>query len=231
MAKRIRFYSTSKITSEDIKDAYDENQVWHESTTKVCDNNTISNSQKDSNMEVQEFNSRCHQKNFSKNAVRSRNSRKKKKRQLTRLKKKLRILKQEKHSLVGIIDYQSFTLFDLRKEVRYLKEIIANRPENCEPVRNTNSDIWDSVPSLLNNTSKVCTNDTREEILSAGVIDDCLSYGSPFDSICLELDPIEEIHQTPFDPEEFHQIPFDPEEYSISSQLLEHMDYGMSSCS
>ncbi|XP_044766411.1 uncharacterized protein LOC123322537 isoform X2 [Coccinella septempunctata] len=140
MAKRVRYDSVRKYeSSEDSED------------TNGCNQSEESS---DPGIDIQKFKSNRKPKCFSKNAEMARQNRLKKKIHLAKLEKKVEILKKEKNDLTNIIDRQSTMLYDLKKEVRYLKGVLANSSDIRTLVKNIHATTGLPVSSSLDSSLK-----------------------------------------------------------------------------
>nr|CAI5866540.1 unnamed protein product [Callosobruchus analis] len=79
---------------------------------------------------------------FTKNAMMARENRLKKKMYISKLEQDVDLLRKENKNLTAVVDNQSMLISDLRKEVKYLKSVIAN-----------SSDIGCLIRAINQNTS------------------------------------------------------------------------------
>lgn len=89
-------------------------------------------------------------KSFSKNALNARANRLKKKRYIESLEKELSKLRDENTKLNSIVGNQSYVIEDLRKEVKYVKNILANNSEITKLLKAINGTTGMPVTSSLN---------------------------------------------------------------------------------
>lgn len=86
---------------------------------------------------------------FSKNALLARENRLKKKAYLAQLESSVESLKKENKKLSTVVDDQSYLIAELKKEMKYLKSVIANSSDISRLIRNINQSSGMSVSSSL----------------------------------------------------------------------------------
>lgn len=87
---------------------------------------------------------------FSRNALMARENRLKKKLYIQNLEKEVSSLKGDNKNLVGVVENQSFLISELKKEVKYLKSVLANSSDISRLIRNINQGTGMSVTTSLN---------------------------------------------------------------------------------
>lgn len=89
---------------------------------------------------------------FSKNAMMARENRLKKKLYIESLEKEVAALKAENKKIASLVENQSFVISELRKEIRYLKSILANSADISRLIRCINESTGMSVSTSLDDS-------------------------------------------------------------------------------
>lgn len=89
---------------------------------------------------------------LSKNAIMARENRLKKKLYMTNLETEVNKLKTENNKYSKVVENQSLLITDLRKQVRYLKSVIANSSDISKLIRNIHQSTGMSVSTSLDET-------------------------------------------------------------------------------
>lgn len=89
---------------------------------------------------------------FSKNAMMARENRLKKKMYIESLEKEVAALKAENKKIASLLENQSFLISDLRKEIRYLKSILANSADISKLIRSIHQNTGMSVSTSLDHS-------------------------------------------------------------------------------
>ncbi|KAL3276157.1 hypothetical protein HHI36_020876 [Cryptolaemus montrouzieri] len=138
-AKRFRY------DSESFQNSSDESEDTNSNETQNDDENGI-------DIKVRRYQSRQKPKCYSKNAQMARENRLKKKIYLAKLEKEVEYLRKDNSKLSNIIEHQSFSLNELKREVKYLKGVLAN-----------SSDITKLLKSINHNTG-MCVSTSLKDI-------------------------------------------------------------------
>ncbi|VEN40048.1 unnamed protein product [Callosobruchus maculatus] len=91
---------------------------------------------------------------FTKNAMMARENRLKKKMYISKLEQDVDLLRKENKNLTAVVDNQSMLISDLRKEVKYLKSVIANSSDIGCLIRAINQNT--SLPLRTSLDKKLC---------------------------------------------------------------------------
>lgn len=75
---------------------------------------------------------------FSRNALMARENRLKKKMYIENLEREVLCLKADNKKMNGVVENQSFLIAELRKEIKYLKSVLANSADISRLIRNIN---------------------------------------------------------------------------------------------
>lgn len=89
---------------------------------------------------------------FSKNAMMARENRLKKKLYIESLEKEVAALKAENKKIASLVENQSFLISELRKEIRYLKSILANSADISRLIRCIHESTGMSVSTSLDDS-------------------------------------------------------------------------------
>lgn len=93
---------------------------------------------------------------FSRNALMARENRLKKKIYIENLEKEVAYLKNENKKMSGVMENQSFLISELRKEIKYLKSVLANSPDISKLIKciqhNTGMQVSSSLDHSLNDS-------------------------------------------------------------------------------
>lgn len=86
---------------------------------------------------------------FSRNALMARENRLKKKMYIQNLEKEVSSLKSDNKKMVGMVENQSFLINELKKEVKYLKSVLANSSDISRLLKNIHQGTGMSVTTSL----------------------------------------------------------------------------------
>lgn len=92
---------------------------------------------------------------FSKNAMMARENRLKKKMYIESLEREVAALKAENKKIASLVENQSYLIAELRKEIRYLKSILANSADISRLIRSINESTGMSVGTSLDDSLTV----------------------------------------------------------------------------
>lgn len=105
---------------------------------------------------------------FTKNAMMARENRLKKKMYIESLEKEVAALKTENKKIASLVENQSFLISELRKEIRYLKSILANSADISRLIRSIHESTGMSVSTSLDESLTLKQSPVSKQSSSSG---------------------------------------------------------------
>lgn len=105
---------------------------------------------------------------FTKNAMMARENRLKKKMYIESLEKEVAALKTENKKIASLVENQSFLISELRKEIRYLKSILANSADISRLIRSIHENTGMSVSTSLDDSLTLKQSPVSKQSSSTG---------------------------------------------------------------
>lgn len=105
---------------------------------------------------------------FSKNAMMARENRLKKKLYIESLEKEVAALKAENKKIASLVENQSFLISELKKEIRYLKSILANSADISRLIRSIHENTGMSVSTSLDDSLTLKQSPVSKQSSSTG---------------------------------------------------------------
>lgn len=132
---------------------------------------------------------------FSRNALMARENRLKKKMYIQNLEKDVSLLKSDNKKMVGIVEKQSCLINELKKEVKYLKSVLANSSDLSRLIKNIHQGTGMSVATSLDEHLTLKNNCVSKRIVpvsrkTAHPWEDDVMHSSSVDSYSPSPEPV-----------------------------------------